>query len=347
MTPQSTLPPGIPLTIRKTPPARHHHRRRTAVLVLLGLCLQGGAQAAGSDTPWPAKPIRLVVGFAPGGTTDVMARLVGKALSEQLGQTVLIDNKPGASGNIAVAEVTRAASDGYTFLVAPTTVETANPSLFKSSVLPARDLQPVAGMGRSQMYLVTKPGLPVKDVAELVKLGNTPGQQLSFASSGTGTAPHLACELFKQATKLNLVHAPYRGAAPALQDVMAGQADMVCDPGIAFQHIRSGKVKLLGVVSSKRSPFFPEVPTVTEQGFAGADLDIWFGMWAPKNTPPALVARMDAAVAQALSQASVTAKYADLGAETIPLSTAAFKAKLQEETQLLTGLIARQNIRVE
>lgn len=326
--------------------ASHAFSRRLALGALASAALLAGAAQA-QEANWPSKPIRIVVGFAPGGTTDVMARLVGKALSEQLGQPVVIDNKPGASGNIAVAEVVRAAPDGHTVLVAPTTVETANPSLFKSSVDPARDLLPVAGMGKTQMYLVTRPGLPARDVGELVKLANQPGQRLSFASAGTGTPPHLACELFKQAARIEVIHAPYRGAAPALQDVVAGQADFVCDPGIAFQHIRSGKVKLLGIVSSKRSPFFPDVPTVAEQGFPGADLDIWFGMWAPKGTPPGLVSRMDAAVAKALADATVTARYAELGAETVPLATSAFKAKLGEERKLLGGLIERQNIRAE
>lgn len=315
-----------------------------AVLAATGVLTAGGSWA---QAVWPSKSVRIVVGFAPGGTTDVMARLVGKDLSEQLGQPVVIDNKPGASGNIAASEVARAAPDGYTFLVAPTTVETANPSLFKFNLNPANDLQAVAGMGKTQMYLVAKPGLAATNVNELVALGNQAGNQLAFASSGTGTAPHLACELFKQATKVNFVHAPYRGAAPALQDVMAGQADFVCDPGIAFQHIRSGKVKLLGIVSSKRSPFFPEVPTVAEQGFAGADLDIWFGMWAPKAAPPELVSRMSQAVAKALSNPQVTAKYADLGAETVAMSTAAMKAKLKEEAQVLSTLITQQNIKAE
>ncbi len=328
---------------RPRPPRRHALAQAAAACAALWLA--GTALAA--DPVWPAKPLRIVVGFAPGGTTDVMARLVGKALSDQLGQPVVIDNKPGASGNIAVAEVARAPADGHTFLVAPTTVETANPSLFKFPVLPARDLLPVAGLGKTQMYLVSRPGLAATDVPSLVRLGSTPGKELSFASAGTGTAPHLACELFKQATKVDFVHAPYRGAAPALQDVMANQADFVCDPGIAFQHIRSGKVRLLGIVSSKRSPFFPDVPTVAEQGFPGADLDIWFGMWAPKGTPEAVIRRMDAAVAQALAHPDVARRYADLGAETVPLATLAFKAKLQQEAQLLGTLIAQQKIRAE
>lgn len=337
------------MTTTLSPSIHKSHPRRHVLALAATTCasLWLASTARAADPVWPQKPLRIVVGFAPGGTTDVMARLVGKALSDQLGQPVVIDNKPGASGNIAVAEVARAPADGHTFLVAPTTVETANPSLFKFPVLPARDLQPVAGLGKTQMYLVTRPGLTATDVPSLVKLGSTPGKELSFASAGTGTAPHLACELFKQATKVDFVHAPYRGAAPALQDVMANQADFVCDPGIAFQHIRSGKVKLLGIVSSKRSPFFPDVPTVAEQGFPGADLDIWFGMWSPKGTPETVIRRMDAAVAQALAQPDVARRYADLGAETVPLPTAAFKAKLQEESQILGTLIAQQKIRAE
>lgn len=327
-------------------PQQARRRALRLAVVAASVGVLGSAPAWAADA-WPSKPLRIVVGFAPGGTTDVMARLVGKSLSEQLGQPVLIDNKPGASGNIAAAEVVRAAPDGHTVLVAPTSVETANPYLFKSNVNMARDLLPVAGVGKSQMYLVTKPGLAVKNVGDLVKLGQQPGQQVAFASAGAGTPPHLACELFKQATKGNFVHVPYRGAAPALQDVVAGQADFVCDPGIAFPHIKTGKVKLLGVVSSKRSPFFPDVPTVAEQGYAGADLDIWFGMWAPKGTPPELVAKLDAAVAKALADAGVTAKYAELGAETVPLNTVAFKAKLQQEGKLLGGLIEKQGIRAE
>ena len=277
--------------------------RRHLARAALALCALGSLGAAQAQTPagWPGKPLRVVVGFAPGGTTDVMARILSQSLSESLGQAVVIDNKPGASGNIAASEVIRATADGYTFLIAPTSVETANPSLFKSNILPSRDLMPVGGVGKTQMYLVAKPQLDVKDTRDLVNLAKAQPGKLSFASSGPGTPPHLACELFKLATGINVTHVPYRGAAPALQDVMAGQADFVCDPGIAFPHIRSGKVKLLGVVSAKRSPFFPDVPTVGEQGFKDADLDIWFGMWAPKAAPPELVSRMSQAVAKALS----------------------------------------------
>ena len=305
------------------------------------------AVQAQSPAPWPAKPIRIVVGFAPGGSTDVMARILAQSMGESLGQTVIIDNKPGASGNIAASEVIRANPDGHTFLIAPTSVETANPSLFKSSILPSRDLTPVGGVGKTQMYLVAKPQIDARDARELVALSRANPGKLSYASAGAGTPPHLACELFKQATGTFITHVPYRGAAPALQDVMAGQADFVCDPGIAFPHIRTGKVKLLGVVSAKRSPFFPDVPTVGEQGFPGADLDIWFGMWAPNGTPPEVVARMNRELGKALALPATKARYGDLGAEPVPLSTPEFKSLLASEGKLLSRLIQEQKIIVD
>jgi tripartite-type tricarboxylate transporter receptor subunit TctC len=314
-----------------------------AAVAVLGL----GTSLASHAQAWPTKPIRIVVGFAPGGTTDVLARLMAQNLTDTLGQTVVIDNKPGASGNIAAAEVARAAPDGYTFLIAPTSVETANPSLFKSTLLPSRDLTPVAGIGKTQMYLVTKPQLAVKDVHELVAMAKAQPGKLSYASSGAGTPPHLACELFKQATGTDIVHIPYRGAAPALQDVLSGQADFVCDPGIAFPHIRTGKVKLLGVVSEKRSPFFPDVPTVGEQGFKGANLDIWFGMWSPNGTPPEVIARVTRDLAKALALPAVKSRYGDLGAEATALDTAEFKALLATEGKVLSTLIREQKITVD
>ncbi len=326
-----------------TSTARFPLRRSMTVAALALLAL--GSSVGSQAQSWPNKPIRIVVGFAPGGTTDVMARLVAQGLTESLGQSVVVDNKPGASGNIAAAEVARATPDGYTLLIAPTSVETVNPHLFKSNLLPSRDLTPVSGVGKSQMYLVTKPQSSAKDVRELVAQAKT--NKLSYASAGAGTPPHLACELFKQATGTDILHVPYRGAAPALQDVLSGQTDMVCDPGISFPHIRTGKVKLLAVVSEKRSPFFPDVPTVGEQGFKGANLDIWFGMWTPNNTPTEVVARLNREIAKALASPTLKARYADLGGENVALDTAEFKALLANEGKVLGNLIRDQKITVE
>ena len=321
--------------------------RRALALAAFAIFGAAGSAQAQTAANWPAKSIRVVVGFAPGGSTDVMSRILSQTLSESLGQPVIIDNKPGASGNIAASEVVRAAPDGHTFLIAPTSVETAYPSLFKSNILPSRDLTPVASVGRTQMYLVAKPQMAAKDVRELVAMAKIKPGTLSYASAGSGTPPHLACELFKQATATSITHIPYRGAAPALQDVLSGQADLVCDPGIAFPHIRTGKVKLLGIVSTKRSPFFPDVPTVGEQGFPGANLDIWFGLWAPNGTSPEIVARMNRELAKALAQPGVKSRYADLGAEPIAMDTAEFRKLLVNETAQLSALIKEQKISVD
>jgi len=296
---------------------------------------------------WPTKPLRVVVGFAPGGGTDVMARVVAQGLSEALGKTVIVDNKPGASGNLAVGEVVKAAPDGYTLMVAPTSVESANPSLFKANFHPAKDLTPVGAIGVTAMYIVAKPGITVKNAKELVDYAKANPGKLSYASSGAGTPPHLAAELFKLRAGIGATHIPYRGSAPALQDVMAGQADYVFDPGIAFPHIRSGKVKLLAVSSAKRSPFFPEVPTLAEQGIQGADLDIWFGMWAPNGTPPEIVARLNRELTKVLASPTLKQRFAELGAEPATRDQAAFRKLLDEEARVLTTLIKTQKIVVD
>jgi tripartite-type tricarboxylate transporter receptor subunit TctC len=322
-------------------------RRRFA----LALCALGAASALHAQTPaaaaWPAKPIRIVVGFAPGGGTDVLARVLGQALSESLGQSVVIDNKVGASGNIAASEVIRATPDGYTFMVGPTSVETVNPSIIKSPLLLSRDLTPVGGVGKTQMYLIAKPQSENKNVRDLVAQAKAQPGHLSCASAGSGTPPHLACALFNLATGASIMHVPYRGSAPALQDVVAGQADFVFDPGLAFQYVRTGKAKLLGVMSDRRSPFFPDVATVAEQGFPGATLDIWFGLWAPNGTPPEILERMNREMNKALAQPAIKTRYAELGAEPAPLTMVEFKSVLTKEGEMLTKLIKDQKISVD
>lgn len=318
---------------------------------LIRLASALGAASLGRALPaqgrWPARPIRVVVGFAAGGTTDVLARIVAQGLGEALGQAVIVDNKPGASGNLAVREVIQAAGDGYTLLIAPTSVETANPSLFKVSFHPARDLAPVASLGRTAMYLVARPGFPADDARALVALAKAQPGTLSYASAGAGTPPHLAAELFRQQAGIDATHIPYRGAAPALQDVMAGQADYVFDPGIAFPHIRAGKVKLLGVISPTRSPFFPDVPTLAEQGIHGAELDIWFGLWSPPGVPAEAHGTLVQALARVLALDATRQRFAELGAEPQALDPTQFRSLLDDEGRLLTALIRDRKITVD
>ncbi len=328
-----------------TPSSQRRSLIQAAAAAVFGLAALGSAQA---QQAWPTtKPIRLVVGFAPGGTTDVMARVMAQSLGEALGQAVVVENKPGASGNLAASEVIRAMPDGYTFLIAPTSFETANPYLFKQTIAPAKDLTPIAGVGRSQMYLVVKPQSTIKDAKEFVAYAKANPGKLSYTSAGAGTPPHLAGELFKKVTGVVATHIPYRGAAPALQDVMANQADYVFDPGIAFPHVRAGKVRMLAVAGSKRSSFFPDVPTLAELGFKGAELDIWFGMWAPNGTPADVSARMAKEIAKVLTQANTKTRYESLGAEPVGLDNAEFRALLSNEAKMLSGLIKDAKINID
>ncbi len=330
---------------RHTPGTPSLRRRLTlaAAAILAVISLPAAAQQAA----WPSKPVRLVVGFAPGGGTDVLARALAQSLTESIGQTVIVDNKPGASGNLSVSEVARAVPDGYTILVAPTSVETANPYLFKSTVLPSRDLTPVMGIGRMQMYVVARPTLEVKDIGGLIALAKSRPGKLNYASSGTGTGPHLAGELFRQSSGTSIAHVPYRGSAPALQDVMAGQADFVFDPGIAFPHIKAGKLKLLGVASDRKSPFFPDAPTYANAGLKNAGMDVWFGVWVPNHMPVDLAERLSREIAKALAAPALKERFNSLGAEPAPLATADFRKLLAEEGKTLSTLIKERNIVVE
>lgn len=321
--------------------------RRWLVAGAAAILAAASLPVASQPAAWPTKPIRLVVGFAPGGGTDVMARALAQQLSEALGQSVIVDNKPGASGNLSVGEVARATPDGYTFLVAPTSVETANPSLFKSTVLPSRDLTPVMGIGRMQMYVVARPGMEAKDIKDLVALAKAKPGKLNYASAGAATPPHLAGELFKQSTGTFITHVPYRGSAPALQDVMASQADFVFDPGIAFPHIKAGKVKLLGVASDRKSPFFPDAPTYADLGIENASLDIWFGVWAPNNLPAEVMQRLVRELNKSVAAPAVKERFNSLGAEPVALDTPAFRKLLADEGKQLSTLIKDRKIVLE
>lgn len=315
----------------------------SAAAIVATVTLPASAQAPA----WPSKPVRFVVGFSAGGGTDVMARGVAQLLGDAIGQPFVVDNKPGASGNLSASEVARAAPDGYTFLVAPTSVETANPYLFKSNVQPSKDLTPVMGIGRMQMYVVARPNIEVKNVKELIALAKSKPGQLNYASSGAATPPHLAGELFNQSAGTSIAHIPYKGSAPALQDVMAGQADFVFDPGISFPHIRSGKVKLLGVASEKKSPFFPDAPTFADMGLKNASLDIWFGVWAPNNVPAPVLERLSRELTKALASPVLKERFNNLGAEPVALETGAFKKLLADESKTLSTLINDRKIVAE
>ena len=318
--------------------------RRRFVKTVAALSMLGAIAPAFAQPNWPTKPIRFVVGFPAGGTTDVMARVISQPLLQLLGQPVVVDNRPGASGNLAVQETIRSAPDGYTFMVAPISVQTANPYLFKPALNPERDLMPVVSLGFAQLYLVTKKDLPVKSAVDLVQMAKTQPGKLTYGSGGPGTQMHLVGELFKQQANIDVVHVPYKGAAPALQDVLGGQIDYYFDPASGFGHIREGRARMLAVTGAKRSPFFPDTPTLSELGVKGVELGNWYGVFAPAGTPPEIVARVRTEVAKALAQPDAKRRFAELGAEPIALDGAEFKSLIAGETKILTALIRDRKI---
>ncbi len=321
-----------------------HSARRALLRASAAACLLAVTGSALAQDVWPVKPVRVVVGFPAGGTTDIMIRAISTPLQKALGQPVVIDNKPGASGNIAASETVRATPDGHTFMVAPISVQTANPSLFKPALNLERDLRPVVSLGYAQLYLVAKKALPVSNVRELVALAKSKPGALSYGSGGPGTQMHLVGELFKQQAGIEVVHVPYKGAAPALQDVLAGQIDYYFDPATGFPHIREGRAKLLAVTGTKRSAFFPDTPTLTESGIKGVELGNWFGLFAPAKTPPAIIKRMADEVAKALQLPDVKQRYGEMGVEAIVQDGPTFSKTIAAETAVLKQLIQTRGI---
>jgi tripartite-type tricarboxylate transporter receptor subunit TctC len=311
-----------------------------AAMALTGV----GAQA---QSKWPDKPIKLVVGFPPGGATDVVARIVSGPLGEALGTSIVIENRPGAASNVAMAEVARAPADGYTVLIAPTTVESANPFLYKTPVNPATDLLPVAGLCRFQLHMVVRTNFPGKDVAELIAFARKNPGKVTYSSAGAGTTPHLIGELFLQQAGIQAVHVPYRGSAPALQAVMAGEVDFVMDPGISFQHVRAGKVNMFAVASPTRSRQFPDVSTLGEKGVPGIDHDTWAGLWLPAGTPDDIRARLSRAVGQVLAQPDVQKRMQALSGEAVYMDSPQYRQMLNQETAAFSGVIKNRKIVAE
>src|SRR6185437_10057035 len=259
---------------------------RLAAIALFALT----AVAARGDT-FPSRPIRIVVPFAAGGATDLIARVVGQKLTESLGQAVVVENRPGASGMIGADLVAKAPPDGYTLLMASTAEIAINPSLYsKMSYDPQKDLAPITLAGVTPLILVVNPASPLHSVADIVKEAKAHPGTISFASAGNGSVQHLSGELVKVLTSTDMVHVPYKGAAPALTDVLSGQVTMFFS-GMppAMPHVKSGKLRALAVTTPKRSPAAPDVPTMAEAGVQGFDISNWFGLLAPAGTPPGIL----------------------------------------------------------
>lgn len=290
---------------------------RTAVRAVGALAVAtAAALPALADEPYPARPIKIVVPFPPGGAADVFARLIGQKLNEAWSQPVVVDNKPGAGGQIATQSVVKSPADGYTLLVV-TVGHAVNPALYtKLPYDTEKDLRPVAALARLPSVLVVNPSLPVKSVADLVALARATPGKLTYASSGNATTSHVAGAMFTSLAQVNMLHVPYRGSAPAITDLIGGQVDVMIDPiASSAPHVKSGKLRALAVSTAARTPLAPDLPTLAEAGIPGYDFSAWFLLIAPAATPEPIVAKLNAAVAQALAAPDVRERFATLGAE--------------------------------
>ncbi|MBP0628391.1 tripartite tricarboxylate transporter substrate binding protein [Cupriavidus sp. AcVe19-1a] len=302
--------------------------RRHALALLSCLALSAAAMPPALAQSFPAKPIRLVVPYPPGGPTDIVARVVGQKLADKLGQPLVVENRPGAGGNIGAEAVARAAPDGYTLLVA-TTAHAINMTLFRKPGYDTRkDFAPVSLLTRGPLVLVTAPATPAGNVAELIALARTRPGQVTFASSGNGQSTHLAAELFNSMAGVRMTHVPYKGSAPALTDVMGGQATVMFDTMLsAMPFVRDGKLKALAVTGAARSPAAPDTPTMAQSGLPGYEASAWNALLAPAGTPPAVLDTLGTALKSVLDDAEVRARFATQGfaAEwTSPPATAKF-----------------------
>lgn len=320
------------------------HTRRALVALILGAAtltpLTALAQA------WPSKPIRVIVNFPPGGAADQIARAITLPLQEALGQPVIVDNRAGAGGNIGGDALAKSPPDGYTLLLTSGGLVSINPAIYpKMSFDPAKDIIPVAAAARVLVFLEVKPTLPVKDAKAFIAYVKANPGKLTYGSPGNGSSPHLAGEMFKDMTQSFSVHVPYRGAAPAMQDLLGGQVDFMFDPGIGLNHVRAGKLRLLAVGSPKRSPLFPDVPTLSEVGLKGFDADTVFGFYAPAGMPSDIVTRLNREINKILGTQAVKDRIAALGGEVAPMTPAEFGAKAHEDTARFGKLIKERHIK--
>jgi tripartite-type tricarboxylate transporter receptor subunit TctC len=317
--------------------------RRRVTLMALAAALPLTSMA---QQQYPAKPVKIIVGYSAGGAVDIVARTLGQALAASMGQPVLIENKPGAGTNIAVKSVIDAPPDGYTLLMAANALA-ANMALYQPAPFDAeRDLAAVSLIGRVPVVIAANPGVPFKSVAQLVAAAKAKPGSLAFASPGNGATPHLAMELFARAAGISLQHIPYRGGAQAITDVIGGQVPLLAMNALEVKpHAQSGKLKVLAVLSPQRSVIFPDVPTIAESGFPGFEASVWYALMAPAATPKPIVAKLHAEVQKALKTADVAGRMTAVGGEVTPGSVESAAALIHSERQRYEKLVREAHIK--
>jgi tripartite-type tricarboxylate transporter receptor subunit TctC len=304
-----------------------------------------GLQPAWSQ-PYPARPVKIVVGYSAGGAVDIVARTMAQSLAAGLGQPFVVDNKPGAGTNIAVKSVVDAAPDGHTLLMAANALA-ANMALYQPAPFDAeKDLVAVSLIGRVPVVIAAGANAPYSSIAQLVAAAKARPGSIAFATPGNGSTPHLAAELFARAAEISLVHVPYRGGAQAVTDVAGGQVPLLAMNALEVKpQVASGKLKVLAVLSPQRSPIFPDVPTIAESGFKGFEASVWYALMAPAQTPAAIVDRLHAEVQKALRSPEVRERMSSVGGEVLPGSRAAMVSLLHSERQRYEKLVREAGIK--
>ena len=316
--------------------------RLVAVCVLLAFSAIALAQA-----DYPSRPLRLVVTVPPGGAADFIARLVGGKLGDALGQPVLVENRGGAGGTIAADSVAKAAPDGYTLLQNSITTHGVGPHLYsKLPYDPVKDFSAVSGLALLPLVMAVNADLPVKTVDDVVALAKK--QNLNFASSGNGGAPHMAAELFKSVTGAPITHVPYKGSGPAVADLVGGRVQIMFDAAPSLiAHVRAGKLRVLAAASAERNRVLPEVPTFAELGHPRVAVSLWYGLLAPAATPPAIVARLNSEVTKVLQSADVRERLAAQGAEPMPGTPQAFATFMREEMAKWAPVVKQAGVKLD
>ena len=323
--------------------ARHQFSPRIVVTLS---CLFTLLTSVASAQTFPAKPIKVVVGYPAGGAVDIVARTVGQSMAGSLGQAVVVENKPGAGTNIAVRSVIDAAPDGYTLLLAANALA-ANMALYQPAPFDAeRDLVPVSLVGRVPVVIAANAQSGATNLAALIELAKAKPGTVNYATPGNGSTPHLAVELFARAAGIKLSHVPYRGGAPAITDVLGGQVPFVAVNALeVLPHVKSGKLRVLAVMSPTRSTMLPDVPTIAESKFAGFEASVWYGFVAPAATPKTIVAKLHAEVQKALQTAEVRERMSSVGGEVILGSSEQFGALIRSERQRYEKLVREAQIK--
>lgn len=334
--------------------AGQNHRTEAVIArgVLIGIaalgCINANAQSEGTDAGYPNKPVRFLVGQSPGGATDVVARAVSQKITENIGQSVVVDNRTGASGSIAASMVAKSAPDGYNILIVSSSYS-INPSLYTNLPFdPLKDFATITLIAEAPFLLVVHPAMPVKTVADLIALAKAKPDTLTFGSGGIGSSGQMAGELFKLLAGVKLIHVPYKGAGPALIDVIGGQVTMTFGSVISsLGHVRTGKLKALGVTSAKRARALPDMPTIAEAGVKGYATTTWYGALAPAHTRAGVVQKLNAEISRALAAPEVGAHMSKDGAEPVGSSPPQFRAFLTAEMAKWRDVVKRADLRVE